>query len=205
MPLPWDNRSQCECPEPQRNDLTRSIDIEAENGGVNKRNMSSTKWLPKKNCYSRPHPKRSDHEMELSGDPFLVYGRRDQKLKIIYAVKIKTSELSSCESDLRSGSKDLGFPLPEEKLDKRSSTTWSTIWATLNRSWQWKKRSLLCPTWWQIATTLRRADIICFAKNIHPSYLFFPLLVVECKGEKIKKGLAAGFRVQPNGSSLFIC
>lgn len=27
----------------------------------------------------------------------------------------------------------------------------------------------------------RRADIICFAKNIHPDYPLFPLLLIECK------------------------
>jgi len=27
----------------------------------------------------------------------------------------------------------------------------------------------------------RRADIICFAKNIHPNYLLYPLLMIECK------------------------
>ncbi len=27
----------------------------------------------------------------------------------------------------------------------------------------------------------RRADIICFAKGIHPEHLLYPLLVVECK------------------------
>ncbi len=27
----------------------------------------------------------------------------------------------------------------------------------------------------------RRADIICFAKDIHPEYSLYPLLIVECK------------------------
>jgi hypothetical protein len=27
----------------------------------------------------------------------------------------------------------------------------------------------------------RRADIICFAKNIHPKFLLYPLLLIECK------------------------
>lgn len=27
----------------------------------------------------------------------------------------------------------------------------------------------------------RRADIICFAKNIHPNYPLYPLLMIECK------------------------
>jgi hypothetical protein len=31
----------------------------------------------------------------------------------------------------------------------------------------------------------RRADIICFAKEIHPSFSLFPLLLVECKEESI--------------------
>lgn len=31
----------------------------------------------------------------------------------------------------------------------------------------------------------RRADIICFAKNIHPDYPLFPLLLVECKEGKV--------------------
>jgi hypothetical protein len=29
----------------------------------------------------------------------------------------------------------------------------------------------------------RRADIICFAKDIHPQYALYPLLVIECKEE----------------------
>jgi hypothetical protein len=29
----------------------------------------------------------------------------------------------------------------------------------------------------------RRADILCFAKGIHPEYSLFPLLLVECKKE----------------------
>lgn len=31
----------------------------------------------------------------------------------------------------------------------------------------------------------RRADIICFAKGIHPDYELFPLLLVECKAVKL--------------------
>lgn len=31
----------------------------------------------------------------------------------------------------------------------------------------------------------RRADIICFAKNIHPDYPLFPLLLIECKEGKL--------------------
>ena len=34
----------------------------------------------------------------------------------------------------------------------------------------------------------RRADIIVFAKEIHPQYSLFPLLLIECKQEKEKKG-----------------
>jgi Type I restriction enzyme R protein N terminus (HSDR_N) len=30
----------------------------------------------------------------------------------------------------------------------------------------------------------RRADIICFAQGIHPDYLLYPLLLVECKRGK---------------------
>jgi hypothetical protein len=34
----------------------------------------------------------------------------------------------------------------------------------------------------------RRLDIICFAKNIHPKYLLYPLLIVECKKGALEKG-----------------
>ena len=33
----------------------------------------------------------------------------------------------------------------------------------------------------------RRADIICFAKNIHPSFYLYPLLMIECKADKLTK------------------
>ncbi len=33
----------------------------------------------------------------------------------------------------------------------------------------------------------RRADIICFAKNIHPKYAVYPLLMIECKAHKLTK------------------
>jgi len=32
----------------------------------------------------------------------------------------------------------------------------------------------------------RRADIVCYAKNIHPQYELFPLLLVECKAVKLQ-------------------
>ena len=36
----------------------------------------------------------------------------------------------------------------------------------------------------------RRADLICFAKGIHPSYPLYPLLLIECKrGKASKKAL----------------
>ncbi len=31
----------------------------------------------------------------------------------------------------------------------------------------------------------RRGDLICFAKNIHPSHSLYPLLLVECKSIKL--------------------
>ena len=31
----------------------------------------------------------------------------------------------------------------------------------------------------------RRADIICFGKNIHPKFELFPLLMIECKAHKL--------------------
>lgn len=34
----------------------------------------------------------------------------------------------------------------------------------------------------------RRADILCFAKNIHPEHEIFPLLLIECKEGKSKEG-----------------
>ena len=34
----------------------------------------------------------------------------------------------------------------------------------------------------------RRLDIICFAKNIHPKYILYPLLIVECKKGALEKG-----------------
>ena len=33
----------------------------------------------------------------------------------------------------------------------------------------------------KINASKRRVDIICFAKNIHPSFPIYPLLVIECK------------------------
>lgn len=33
----------------------------------------------------------------------------------------------------------------------------------------------------------RRLDLICFAKNIHPDFLLFPLLLVECKSAQFSK------------------
>ncbi|NGX34140.1 MAG: hypothetical protein K1060chlam1_00489 [Candidatus Anoxychlamydiales bacterium] len=33
----------------------------------------------------------------------------------------------------------------------------------------------------------RRADIICFAKDIHPNYLLYPLLMIECKAFKLNQ------------------
>jgi len=33
----------------------------------------------------------------------------------------------------------------------------------------------------------RRADIICFAKDIHPTYLIYPLLMIECKAYKLNQ------------------
>ena len=38
-----------------------------------------------------------------------------------------------------------------------------------------------------IDSSKRRADIICFAKDIHPEFLIYPLLMVECKAYKITK------------------
>lgn len=32
------------------------------------------------------------------------------------------------------------------------------------------------------APPLRRADLLCFAKGIHPEHPFYPLLLIECKG-----------------------
>jgi hypothetical protein len=31
----------------------------------------------------------------------------------------------------------------------------------------------------------RRADLICFAKDIHPKYALYPLLLIECKAVKL--------------------
>lgn len=31
----------------------------------------------------------------------------------------------------------------------------------------------------------RRADIVCFAKNIHPDHSLYPLLLIECKAVKL--------------------
>ncbi len=33
----------------------------------------------------------------------------------------------------------------------------------------------------------RRADIICFAKNINPDFSIYPLLIIECKACKLTK------------------
>ena len=34
---------------------------------------------------------------------------------------------------------------------------------------------------------LRRADIICFGKNIHSKHSLYPLLMIECKAHKLTK------------------
>lgn len=42
----------------------------------------------------------------------------------------------------------------------------------------------------------RRADIICFAKEIHPDYSLYPLLLIECKSVKLNnkmKGQVIGY------------
>lgn len=36
-------------------------------------------------------------------------------------------------------------------------------------------------------STKRRADIICFAKDIHPNFTLYPLLMIECKAFKLSK------------------
>lgn len=38
----------------------------------------------------------------------------------------------------------------------------------------------------KIKIPTRRADIICFAKGIHPEYSLYPLLLVECKAPTLK-------------------
>ncbi len=37
----------------------------------------------------------------------------------------------------------------------------------------------------EFVITKRRADIICFAKNIHPKFSVYPLLMIECKAVKL--------------------
>lgn len=42
----------------------------------------------------------------------------------------------------------------------------------------------------------RRADIICFAKDIHPNHSLYPLLLIECKSVKLNdkvKGQVIGY------------
>jgi len=34
---------------------------------------------------------------------------------------------------------------------------------------------------------LRRADILCFGKEIHPDYALYPLLLIECKAVKLTR------------------
>ena len=38
-----------------------------------------------------------------------------------------------------------------------------------------------------LPSTLRRADILCFAKGIHPEHELYPLILIECKAHWIKK------------------
>lgn len=38
-----------------------------------------------------------------------------------------------------------------------------------------------------LALPKRRADILCFAKGLHPMFPLYPLLLIECKGGKIGK------------------
>lgn len=33
----------------------------------------------------------------------------------------------------------------------------------------------------------RRADLLCFGKNIHPDYALFPLLLIECKEGPVER------------------
>jgi len=37
--------------------------------------------------------------------------------------------------------------------------------------------------------TQRRADIICFAKDIHPLFQLYPLLMIECKAEDFNEAV----------------
>ncbi len=46
----------------------------------------------------------------------------------------------------------------------------------------------------------RRADLICFAKGIHPDYPLFPLLLIECK----ERGLTQSAREQVIGYNYFV-
>jgi hypothetical protein len=40
------------------------------------------------------------------------------------------------------------------------------------------------PLFSSITTPLRRIDIACFSKNIHPKHSLYPLLLIECKESK---------------------
>lgn len=44
-----------------------------------------------------------------------------------------------------------------------------------------KQLSLLPHLHHQKGLPTRRADLICFAKNVHPEHALFPLLLIECK------------------------
>lgn len=39
----------------------------------------------------------------------------------------------------------------------------------------------------QLKLPHRRADLVCFAKNIHPQFNLYPLLLVECKAVKLSE------------------
>lgn len=52
----------------------------------------------------------------------------------------------------------------------------------------------------------RRADIICYAKNIHPGHTLYPLLLIECKAEKIsEKVLQQALGYNQFVQAFFVC
>ena len=57
------------------------------------------------------------------------------------------------------------------------------------------------PPFSRVSTPLRRIDIACFAKNIHPEHPLYPLLLIECKESK-KDAMQALDQVK--GYNLFV-
>lgn len=77
--------------------------------------------------------------------------------------------------------------LPEERV-RRTLIDYLVIDRGFKRSLLITEKKLsLLPHVQSENLPLRRCDVICFAKGIHPKYELFPLVLIECKATKIEK------------------